>query len=226
MAHLSIRRWFLKFYGKRQFSSKGRNHYESLEINSKATQGEIKKAYYKLSKQYHPDINKSQEAPVKFRDVAEAYEVLGNYEKRKQYDRTIKVRSPTYHKRENIKPADISKEAHRAHIEILRHRVQHDGNPIYDFDAWTKAHYGETLEKSRKNKEIWRKYRELKKERIETSISKSTETAFLVLFIITTFSFLTFGLLLPSTDDTISPDFVNIKNISSDDSSKKPSDST
>lgn len=225
MAHLFIRRWLFKFYEKRQFSSKGRNHYESLEINSKATQGEIKKAYYKLSKQYHPDVNKSEGAPIKFRDVAEAYEILGNYEKRKQYDRTIQVRSPTYQQPENIKPADFTKEAHRAHVEILRHRVQHDGTPIYDFDAWTKAHYGEIFAKSRKNKEFWRRHKQLKEERIESSISKSTETAFLICFIITTFSFLTFGLLLPSTDDTIPQDFVN-KNKSSDDSSKKPSDST
>jgi DnaJ-class molecular chaperone len=51
-------------------------HYDHLGINPGATQGEIKAAYYKLSKVYHPDTNEgSKEAAEKFRTISEAYEV-------------------------------------------------------------------------------------------------------------------------------------------------------
>lgn len=64
------------------------NLYDSLGITSKATQNEIKTAYYKLSFMlYHPDKNKdSYSAAEKFRDITEAYEVLGNFRLRKLYD--------------------------------------------------------------------------------------------------------------------------------------------
>lgn len=51
-------------------------HYQVLGLNSKASQDEIKKAYRKLSKKYHPDINKKPEAENKFKEISEAYQVL------------------------------------------------------------------------------------------------------------------------------------------------------
>lgn len=51
-----------------------------------ASQDEIKKAYFKLAKQYHPDINKEQGAKEKFAKINTAYETVGDPKKRQIYD--------------------------------------------------------------------------------------------------------------------------------------------
>lgn len=61
--------------------------YEILGVPRNASAEEIKKAYHKLARQYHPDINKSPDAEDKLKEINAAYEILGNEEKRAQYDR-------------------------------------------------------------------------------------------------------------------------------------------
>lgn len=63
-----------------------RDYYEVLGISKGASEKEIKKAYRKLAKQYHPDVNKDADAPEKFKEVGEAYEVLSDSSKRSAYD--------------------------------------------------------------------------------------------------------------------------------------------
>ena len=63
-----------------------RDYYEVLGISKGASADEIKKAYRKLSKQYHPDLNKEEGAETKFKEIAEAYEVLSDDQKRARYD--------------------------------------------------------------------------------------------------------------------------------------------
>lgn len=66
----------------------GRDYYDTLGVSKNATEDEIKKAYRKLALKYHPDRNKgNKQAEEKFKEAAEAYEILSDSQKRPQYDR-------------------------------------------------------------------------------------------------------------------------------------------
>ncbi|QOY55191.1 J domain-containing protein [Candidatus Sulfurimonas marisnigri] len=60
--------------------------YETLEIAESANESEIKKAYRKLARKYHPDINKEAGAEDKFKEINSAYEILSDKQKKQQYD--------------------------------------------------------------------------------------------------------------------------------------------
>jgi curved DNA-binding protein len=60
--------------------------YETLEVSDGASTEEIKKAYRKLARKYHPDVNKDKDAEEKFKEINAAYEVLSDKEKKQQYD--------------------------------------------------------------------------------------------------------------------------------------------
>ncbi|HKL84144.1 MAG TPA: molecular chaperone DnaJ [Bacilli bacterium] len=63
-----------------------RDYYEVLGVSKTASKDEIKSAYRKLAKKYHPDINKEADAEVKFKEIQEAYDVLFDEQKRATYD--------------------------------------------------------------------------------------------------------------------------------------------
>src|SRR5437763_13090647 len=65
-----------------------RDYYETLGLKNGASEDEIKKAYRKLARQYHPDRNPGdKQAEAHFKEVQEAYDILGDKEKRTQFDR-------------------------------------------------------------------------------------------------------------------------------------------
>jgi len=64
-----------------------RDYYETLGISRDADKNEIKKAYRRLARQYHPDVNKDVGAEDRFKEINEAYEVLADENKRARYDR-------------------------------------------------------------------------------------------------------------------------------------------
>ena len=63
-----------------------KDYYEVLGLQKGASDEEIKRAFRRLAKQYHPDVNKEPGAEEKFKEIGEAYSVLSDPEKKRQYD--------------------------------------------------------------------------------------------------------------------------------------------
>ena len=84
-----------------------KNLYEILDIGYNATKEEIKLAYKKLVRIYHPDVNKSKDAEIKFKLLNNAYEILSDEIKRKNYDSLLNIKVSNFKKNEilaNNKP--------------------------------------------------------------------------------------------------------------------------
>ena len=102
-----------------------KDYYKILGVDKSASQDDIKKAFRKLSVKWHPDRNNgSKEAEAKFKEIAEAYEVLGDEAKRKEYD------NPKSKYEFHSGGTDY---AHMNMDDIFRHFHMH-GNPFADFD--------------------------------------------------------------------------------------------
>jgi len=86
-----------------------KSYYDILELQNDASIDMIKKAYKKLAQKWHPDKNPNNkdEAEKKFKEIGEAYEVLSNDEKRKQYDRFGKNGLDGFDEDNNINPHDV-----------------------------------------------------------------------------------------------------------------------
>ncbi|XP_075983391.1 uncharacterized protein LOC142981390 [Anticarsia gemmatalis] len=160
------------------------SHYDVLGVTPKSTQSDIKTAYYKLSKVYHPDKSTDEAAAIKFRAITEAYEVLGNVKLKKMYDKGLLVG------RENTsrmtyqpepEPTDPSLRFYKSRANRQSVPTMDGRTPIYDFDAWAKNHYSTLYEKSRYDKEYIRQ-RRVKLE--ESRIAHRQETVMLIMFII------------------------------------------
>lgn len=132
--------------------------YDVMGLSKKATSEEIKATYFKLSKIYHPDVCKDPAGIEKFVLISKAYEVLGNEEKRREYDRGIYGSEDSGQGTARASAREFSQE------EVLRYQEifnQHHDMPkakrsqfvqkgkrhgVYNFDEYYKQHYAEERE--------------------------------------------------------------------------------
>lgn len=128
-------------------------YYDILSVSPTATQSQIKTAYYKQSFIYHPDKNPgSAEATQRFSEISEAYTVLGNISLRRKYDRGILSQSDVQRagRPSSREPTGrTTGSPHQHHQQRARRFTQPGGKPIFDFDAFYRAHYGEQLQREK-----------------------------------------------------------------------------
>ncbi|XP_046655028.1 dnaJ homolog subfamily C member 30, mitochondrial-like [Daphnia pulicaria] len=157
------------------------NHYKVLGISSKATQAEIKASFYKLSKLFHPDVSdQSEETATKFRQITAAYEILGNLKLRKMYDRGLLP----HH--ENVYPGvedDYNEPEVKSPYKKTGKQPATGRTTIYDFDAWSRMHYGTAMNRKAAAKGKWHSQNNAREEINENT--KSDHTVGLVLIGIT-----------------------------------------
>ena len=70
-----------------------KDYYATLGVEPDATPDEVKRAYRKLARKYHPDLNREPGTEARFKDLAEAYEVIGDAERRARYDSMARQRA-------------------------------------------------------------------------------------------------------------------------------------
>ncbi|XP_037782307.1 dnaJ homolog subfamily C member 30, mitochondrial-like isoform X2 [Penaeus monodon] len=157
---------------------KERSYYDILQITPKATQSQVKKAYYKLSKTYHPDQYRgTEDAALKFREITEAYEILGNLKKRRMYDKGLL----------NMNIAASPAEAEEYSSKFYESRSKRGKaptatgrTPIYDFDEWSKLHYESSFARRENAKE---RYERLQKARTDIVEEKKSESVVYILIV-------------------------------------------
>ena len=121
-----------------RFNTGEKNYYTILKVTPNATQDEIKQAYYKLSKLYHPDTNQSEKAHDYFTAINEAYNVLGSLPGRRKYDRGLSV---------TFNPSPAAKQSNRQQ----QSQHFHGKRIVYDFDDWMMKHHQETMKRRKRN---------------------------------------------------------------------------
>lgn len=135
-----------------------KSHYDVLGVHKNCSQAQIKEAYFKLSKLYHPDKNESVEAVEKFRDINAAYEILKNTKLRKLYDRDETMSYETARDSE-------TKQSH-TYRTFYSSRTKRQTASHYDYDEWENAHYGEQFRRRQGAKVRWEDIVQRKEEMI------------------------------------------------------------
>lgn len=154
-----------------------KSHYDTLEVSPKATQEEIKSSYYKLTMKYHPDKNDTELAKRKFQNVSEAYEVLGNQQARKRYDRSMMIK--------RHEQREIFKSPPTPHASVYQSKNHPMNNQHFNFDKWYEIHYRELFIQQQINKQAFKR-----REVINDSYKGTEEISikpYIISFIITYF---------------------------------------
>ncbi|KAK4319569.1 hypothetical protein Pmani_009509 [Petrolisthes manimaculis] len=150
-----------------------KSYYDILQLTPKATQAQVKDAYYRMSKAYHPDqlkVTDGKDPSIKFREITEAYEVLGNYHKRKMYDKGLLKYTVASTPSEAEKYSSTFYESRR---QRSRAPSATGRTPIYNFDAWSQAHYETTRQR---REEAKRDYEDLLKEHNNSTEEKKANS--------------------------------------------------
>lgn len=138
-------------------------YYDILKVTPHATQAQIKTAYYKQSFIYHPDKNPgNMDATQVFSEISEAYTVLGSITLRRKYDRGILSESDVRGAGKPSSKDSTSKATGSTHHQQrARQFTQRGGKPMYDFDAFYKAHYGDQLQREQELRAMKQRMREM-----------------------------------------------------------------
>lgn len=173
-------------------------YYDILKVTPNATQSQIKTAYYKQSFIYHPDKNPGNtEATQVFSEISEAYTVLGNIILRKKYDRGILSESDVRGAgKPSSKDSPSRSTGSTQHQQRARQFTQRGGKPIYDFDAFYKAHYGDQLQREQELRAMRQRMQEMEQRNAETRQKK------IYMEIFVTVMFATTGLILYSLKES------------------------
>ena len=125
--------------------SQQKNYYEILQVNSDATSSELKSAYRKLARVYHPDIA-GESGVEKFKEITEAYETLSDETKRKRYD--ILCRIFNYNK--STADRTTKKEAQKAERDYLQEIDTSNVNEEMTFKELCDKHFEYQKDKVKK----------------------------------------------------------------------------
>ncbi|XP_012584321.1 PREDICTED: dnaJ homolog subfamily C member 30 [Condylura cristata] len=166
--------------------------YELLGVPSTATQAQIKAAYYRQSFLYHPDRNSgSAEAAERFTRISQAYVVLGSATLRRKYDRGLlsdeDLRGPGV--RPSKTPAADPGSPYARPPASQRHSggqtASGASRTMFDFDAFYQAHYGEQLERERRQRARREALRKQQEDRAKKGLhwDETRDTAFVFLLL-------------------------------------------
>ncbi|KAF9112221.1 hypothetical protein BGX27_003776 [Mortierella sp. AM989] len=203
----------LSFHTSASHESRQIDHYEQLGLARNASKREIKTHFYKLSKLHHPDKNASEESRKKFLSINEAYSILGDEQKRRNYDLTLLDKSGTLYSDSNsqysrpsrgtlrrtpFRHSPQSAAAAAAAAAAARSRVPFRPNfgggvPHFDSKSHQEMHYEQDLRREERRQARERASAEYKSqkeyEESETPSSKAFRVFFVVMSIVMASSF-------------------------------------
>lgn len=116
-----------------------KDYYNILDIKRTSTRREIKHAYYRLSKKFHPDVNQEPNAEEKFKAIQEAYQILGDEKRRLEYD--LSLNEGYYHGEPAAREEEDGSFTPRTYKK--RGGVYTGSTSAYNFDEYYKSHYGQ-----------------------------------------------------------------------------------
>eukprot|EP00090_Calanus_glacialis_P021586 TRINITY_DN33292_c0_g1_i1.p1 TRINITY_DN33292_c0_g1~~TRINITY_DN33292_c0_g1_i1.p1 ORF type:complete len:216 (+),score=59.71 TRINITY_DN33292_c0_g1_i1:265-912(+) len=159
-----------------------KTYYEDLEVHPQSSSKEIKNAFYKLSKEFHPDRNVDNESALKkFQNISEAYDTLSNPDKRTKYDKGVLGRSSSVAERE---AATHKFEGENFYASRSNRFNRGDTAPSKNLDAWVNdqrkqsfdnSKYMKRLHQGKANKFGW-KTNNMHDRRLSSDMMKNQQT--------------------------------------------------